>query len=124
MPQQPSPDLPADANLEAKLQSIAQLLRQADHLGPEAQKALDVILMSAEQALTRPEGLPVRPWFRHQVYAPGFYTGYGVKTLPGVREALEQRDWKLAEEQAVVEARTLDAFAAQIDRATALLEKS
>ena len=44
MPQQPSPDLPADANLEAKLQSIAQLLRQADHLSPEAQKALAEIV--------------------------------------------------------------------------------
>jgi N-acetylated-alpha-linked acidic dipeptidase len=38
------------------------------------------------------EGLPGRPWFRHQVYAPGFYTGYGVKTLPGVREAIEKGD--------------------------------
>jgi N-acetylated-alpha-linked acidic dipeptidase len=88
------------------------------------QKAVDQVLMHAEQALTRPEGLPIRPWFRHQVYAPGFYTGYGVKTLPGVREALEQRDWKAAEEQAVIAARTLEGFAAQVDRATALLDKS
>ena len=101
----------------------ARTAREGRPLSPEAQKALDVILMAAEQALTRPEGLPVRPWFRHQVYAPGFYTGYGVKTLPGVREALEQRDWKRAEEQAVVEARTLEAFAAQIDKATAVIEE-
>jgi N-acetylated-alpha-linked acidic dipeptidase len=76
-----------------------------------------------EQALTRAEGLPGRPWFRHYVYAPGYYTGYGVKTLPGVREALELRDWKGAEEQAVITARTLEGFAAQIDKATSLLEK-
>jgi N-acetylated-alpha-linked acidic dipeptidase len=44
-------------------------------------------------------GLPNRPWFTHQIYAPGFYTGYGVKTLPAVREAIEQKDWRLAEEQ-------------------------
>jgi len=90
----------------------------------EAQRAVNELLMHAEQALTRPEGLPGRPWFRHHVYAPGFYTGYGVKTLPGVREALELRDWKAAEEQAVITARTLEGFAAQIDRATALMQKN
>jgi N-acetylated-alpha-linked acidic dipeptidase len=93
-------------------------------LSPEVQGRLDAVLMQAEQALTRPQGLPGRPWFRHQVYAPGYYTGYGVKTLPGVREALEMRDWKAAEEQAVIAARTLEGFAALIDRATALVEKS
>ena len=45
------------------------------------------------------EGLPNRPWYQHQIYAPGFYTGYGVKTLPGVRESIEEKQWKLAEEQ-------------------------
>jgi len=90
---------------------------------PEAQRAVNELLMHAEQALTRAQGLPGRPWFRHHVYAPGYYTGYGVKTLPGVREALELRDWKAAEEQAVITARTLEGFAAQIDKATILLEK-
>jgi N-acetylated-alpha-linked acidic dipeptidase len=88
----------------------------------EAQRAVNELLMHAEQALTRPQGLPGRSWFRHHVYAPGYYTGYGVKTLPGVREALELRDWKVAEEQAVITAQTLEGFAAVIDRATALLE--
>ncbi len=49
-------------------------------------------LVKAEQGFLRSEGLPGRPWYRHQMYAPGFYTGYGVKTLPGVREALEKGD--------------------------------
>jgi N-acetylated-alpha-linked acidic dipeptidase len=89
---------------------------------PEAQRAVNELLMHSEQALTRAQGLPGRPWFRHHVYAPGYYTGYGVKTLPGVREALELRDWKVAEEQAVITAQTLEGFAAVIDRATALLE--
>ena len=44
-------------------------------------------------------GLPKRPWYRHTIYAPGYYTGYGVKTLPGIREAIEQRNWKEAQEQ-------------------------
>jgi N-acetylated-alpha-linked acidic dipeptidase len=90
----------------------------------EAQRAVNEVLMHAEQALTREQGLPGRPWFRHHVYAPGYYTGYGVKTLPGVREALELRDWKAAEEEAVITAQTLEGFAAQIDRAAALLEKN
>ena len=56
-------------------------------------------LMQAEHLLTSEKGLPRRPWFKHQIYAPGFYTGYGVKTLPGVREAVEQKNWKEAQEQ-------------------------
>jgi N-acetylated-alpha-linked acidic dipeptidase len=93
----------------------------AGALPPETQKALDAVLLTAERSLTRAEGLPRRPWFVHQVYAPGFYTGYGVKTLPAVREALEQREFAQAEEQAHVVAGVLEGFAAQIDRATALL---
>jgi len=50
--------------------------------------------MQAERALTSPEGLAGRPWYRHLLYAPGFYTGYGVKTMPGPREAIEQHEWK------------------------------
>ncbi len=90
-------------------------------LPPATAAALDAAWMATERALTTGDGLPRRPWYRHQIYAPGFYTGYGVKTLPGVREAIEQRDWKEAEEQAVVEAKAIDAFAAAVDRATAAL---
>ena len=85
-----------------------------------SQKALDEILYKTERALTRTEGLPRRDWFRHQIYAPGFYTGYGVKTLPGVREAIEQRDWREAREQIAIVARVLDGFAAEIDKAAKL----
>jgi N-acetylated-alpha-linked acidic dipeptidase len=116
-------------NARAKVQESARAFDKARATladrppSPEALGAVNELLMHAEQALTRAQGLPGRPWFRHHVYAPGYYTGYGVKTLPGVREALELRDWKAAEEQAVIAARTLEGFAAQIDRATALLEK-
>lgn len=92
-------------------------------LPSEVRSRLDDVLMKAERALTRAEGLPGRPWFRHQVYAPGFYTGYGVKTLPAVREALEQRQWQEAEQQVAVLARTLDGYAAEIDRATTLIAR-
>jgi N-acetylated-alpha-linked acidic dipeptidase len=57
----------------------------------------------------------------HQVYAAGQYTGYGVKTLPAVREAIELRRWQEAEEQAAVVAGTIEGFAAEVDRAAAIL---
>jgi N-acetylated-alpha-linked acidic dipeptidase len=60
---------------------------------------LNLDLIQSERILTNPDGLPNRPWFQHLIYAPGFYTGYGVKTIPGVREAIEQKDWKEADAQ-------------------------
>ncbi|MGB5204392.1 MAG: M28 family metallopeptidase [Eudoraea sp.] len=65
-------------------------------------------LMHSELALTDASGLPRRPWYKHQIYAPGFYTGYGVKTLPGVREAIEQKEWPEAQEQIKKLAQTLN----------------
>lgn len=62
--------------------------------------ALNETLLHAERVLTRPEGLPNRSWYKHQIYAPGFYTGYGVKTIPGVREAVDRKDWALAQKEA------------------------
>ncbi|HJQ32910.1 MAG TPA: M28 family metallopeptidase [Pyrinomonadaceae bacterium] len=88
----------------------------------ETQEQLDRVLMGVERSMTREAGLPRRPWFKHQIYAPGFYTGYGVKTLPGVREALEQHNWNEAAEQITLAAATLQRIAAEIDRATALLK--
>jgi N-acetylated-alpha-linked acidic dipeptidase len=87
----------------------------------ETQNELDQIFMKAERALTRNEGLPRRKWYRHQIYAPGFYTGYGVKTLPGVREAIEQRNWKEASEQVEVTAAVIQRFTAEIERATKII---
>lgn len=84
---------------------------------PARQKELDEILYKTERSLTRTEGLPRRDWFRHHIYAPGFYTGYGVKTLPGIREAIEQRNWREAEEQIVIAAHVIENFAGEIDRA-------
>jgi N-acetylated-alpha-linked acidic dipeptidase len=87
----------------------------------DVQARLDQVLMKTERALTRQEGLPRRPWFVHQVYAPGFYTGYGVKTLPAVREAIEQRNWQEASDQISIVAKVLEGYAKEIDRATAVL---
>ena len=87
-------------------------------------KALNALLYQSERKLLAEAGLPRREWFRHQIYAPGFYTGYGVKTLPGVREALEQKSWAEAAAQVQVVARTLEAFAAQVDEAARRLQGS
>ena len=93
-------------------------------LASQSMAAVNAELIKVERALTDAKGLPGRPWFVHQLYAPGFYTGYAVKTLPGIREAIEQRNWKEAEEQTIRVAKTLEAVAAQIDRATELIIRS
>ena len=92
-------------------------------LSPAVQSQLDVILYQSERALLTKEGLPRRDWFKHQIYAPGFYTGYGVKTLPAIREALEQRKWLEAQNQVEVVAKTIENFANEIDKATNLVRK-
>ncbi len=82
-------------------------------------------LLQCERMLTDAKGLPRRDWFKHMLYAPGFYTGYGVKTIPAVREAIEQKDFgpKLPS-QIVRVSGVLEKEAAAIDAATAALEKT
>jgi N-acetylated-alpha-linked acidic dipeptidase len=119
-------------NSLARLQESARLYdaamteaAQAGRALPlDAQKSLDEILIKTERAMTTEQGLPRRSWFKHQIYAPGFYTGYGVKTLPGVREAIEQRNWIEAGEQVNVIAETINLLAAEINRATKIARQS
>jgi N-acetylated-alpha-linked acidic dipeptidase len=59
-------------------------------------------LMRSERVLTNPDGLPHRNWYKHQLSAPGFYTGYGVKTVPAVRESVDDKDWAAAQKHAEV----------------------
>jgi N-acetylated-alpha-linked acidic dipeptidase len=77
------------------------------------------LLIETERKLTNGDGLPNRPWFKHQLYAPGFYTGYAVKTVPAVREAIELKKWQQADEAIVVVARVLQDEAALISSAAA-----
>ncbi|MFN0112604.1 MAG: transferrin receptor-like dimerization domain-containing protein [Blastocatellia bacterium] len=88
---------------------------------PADAKELNRLLYQSERKLLSEAGLPRRDWFKHQIYAPGFYTGYGVKTLPGVREALEQKNWTEAAEQVKVISQTIGAMTTQIEAATAKL---
>jgi N-acetylated-alpha-linked acidic dipeptidase len=91
-------------------------------LGTGETEQLNQLIYQTERALIHEAGLPRRPWFRHQIYAPGFYTGYGVKTIPGVREGIEERKWVEAQEQIGHTAAALQRLATQIESAAALLK--
>lgn len=93
----------------------AQLAKALKGHTPAALEKVNTGLYQAEQQLLG-QGLPRRPWYRHSIYAPGFYTGYGVKTLPGIREAIEQDDWKEAQQQIEVDADILKRFAAYLEQ--------
>jgi N-acetylated-alpha-linked acidic dipeptidase len=79
------------------------------------------LLIESERKLTTPEGLPNRPWYMHQIYAPGFYTGYSVKTIPAVREAIESKEWKQADAAIVLVGQVLQDEATLISSAAAKL---
>ncbi len=118
--------------------SLAPLLNALDRLARETERFEEVaktyfgqtrvmpkdelqgvnqLLYRAEQQLLLPDGLPRRPWFRHQVYAPGFYTGYGVKTFPGVREAIEEGEWEMIDAQILRAAKAVDAYGENVANA-------
>ena len=82
------------------------------------------ILYSTERAFRHDPGLPRRDWFKHLAYAPGFYTGYGVKTLPGIREAIEQKQWDEAKSFIPIVSAAIEKLAAEVDRARGLLERA
>jgi N-acetylated-alpha-linked acidic dipeptidase len=84
---------------------------------------VDETLLQVERATLDPAGLPRRPWYKNMIYAPGMYTGYGVKTIPMVREAIEQKKWPEANEGIARSGKVLENVAAAIDNATAELEK-
>jgi N-acetylated-alpha-linked acidic dipeptidase len=85
--------------------------------------ALNGKLIQSERTLTNEDGLPRRSWYRHLLYAPGVYSGYGVKTVPGVREGIEQKRYEEAEREIVRVAKALENEAAVIDSAAEILEK-
>ncbi len=84
-------------------------------------RELNEMLMQSEHKLTTPEGLPGRLWYKHELYAPGAYTGYAAKAIPAVREALEQKKWKQAEDAAARVARVLENEAGLISEAAGKL---
>jgi len=125
-------EVPPHLNFAPLENAVDALTRSADRYakavsrfrqsGQPVPSGLNQKLLQSERKLTTREGLPGRPWFKHQIYAPGFYTGYGVKTLPAVREAIEQKKWKEADMQIGRVAAVVADMASLIDSAAADLE--
>lgn len=110
-------DFSALQNALANLESTAHQFMDSVVNKPIAANNLqkvNTLLYQCEQRLLTKEGLPRRPWYRHTIYAPGYYTGYGVKTLPGIREAIEQRNWEEAREQISIVTEALTDYTAGI----------
>jgi N-acetylated-alpha-linked acidic dipeptidase len=103
---------------EAGAQSLAAGLPLT---GPQRAE-IESLLQGMEQSLTDGTGLPGRDWFRHMIYAPGLLTGYGVKTLPGVREAIEARRWAEAEKYSDITARVLGSYSDRLDKLSAIYQ--
>jgi N-acetylated-alpha-linked acidic dipeptidase len=109
-PVPPNLDFAPLDHASAELMQAAQRCDEAfTSTGGRIPAGLNLVLIRSERILTDPQGLPGRSWYRNLIYAPGLYTGYAPKTIPGVREAIEQKQWELAD--------------AQIGRVSSVLEK-
>jgi N-acetylated-alpha-linked acidic dipeptidase len=131
----PREDVPPHLNFAPLENAVAALQRSADRYGkaragiegqtppPDILSRVNAMLIRSERVLLSPDGLPRRPWYRHLLYAPGVYAGYGAKTMPGAREAIEQKRYSEAEAEIARIAKALQDEAALIDSVTAELER-
>ncbi|HTV94896.1 MAG TPA: M28 family peptidase [Steroidobacteraceae bacterium] len=99
----------------------AALARNGERLTPDARMRLASLMRPIDQLLAPPTGLPGRSWYKNLIYAPGRFTGYGAKTLPGITESIEEERWADASSYVHFTADALDAYSAQLDRAAAVL---
>jgi N-acetylated-alpha-linked acidic dipeptidase len=111
------------AQLRTSAEEFQKVYANATTLPVEKLNQLNLLLYKAERSLIDADGLPRRPWYKHMIYAPGFYTGYGVKTLPGIREAIEQRNWKEAQENIGIVSKVIGTYNVQVQQATKLMSK-
>ena len=124
--QSPALDFAALETAVSKLKTSASafdtaLAAKGESLSKAQRAKLDGVIRPLDQSLLRPEGLPGRPWYMNMVYAPGRFTGYGAKTLPGVREAIEERRFTDAQTYVGLTSQALSAYAAELDKATAVV---
>ncbi len=98
-----------------------RMLLSNQGLSASVEEHLNMLIYQSERKLLLSDGLPARNWYKHAIYAPGYYTGYGVKTLPGIREAIEGCRWAEAQQQITETAKVLDAYTAQLESAMELL---
>ncbi|MEQ1730435.1 MAG: transferrin receptor-like dimerization domain-containing protein [Vicinamibacterales bacterium] len=124
-------EVPPALNFAPLENAIAALTRAADRYkaaaakagsDPARHRAVNTTLIQSERQFIDEGGLPRRPWYRHLLYAPGFYTGYGVKTMPGVREGIEQRRYEEAEKEAARLAAAVQKEAALVNSTAQTLE--
>jgi N-acetylated-alpha-linked acidic dipeptidase len=115
----------AVVRLKAGAQAYDELYAQLDsegiELSPQRRLQVNALLQGMEQSLTVAAGLPGREWFKHMIYAPGALTGYDVKTLPAVREAIEANGFDQANAYAVITAGALNAYSERLERVAGLL---
>lgn len=110
------------AQLKTQAEEFQKLYASGTQLSPDKQKELNQVLFKVERTLINEKGLPRRSWYKHQVYAPGFYTGYGVKTLPGIREGIEERHWKEAQDNIAAVAKTIEVYTNEVKQATSIVK--
>ena len=130
----PREDVPPHLNFAPLENAVAALKRSASRyaraqasgegrpLPPEVLARVNAMLIRSERVLLSPEGLTHRPWFKHLLYAPGIYSGYGAKTMPGAREAIELRRYPEADGEIARIAKALQDEALLVDAAAAELE--
>ena len=102
-------------NALSRLEAAAMAFDATAAENANSTEEINNLLYTSERLLTRDEGLEGRTWYKHHIYAPGFYTGYGVKTIPGVREAIEQREYEKVAPQIEIAANVLNDMAARIE---------
>ncbi len=98
------------------------LSKEAIVKSQDQQKAINKVLYQIERSLLSEDGLPRRPWYKHQIYAPGLYTGYGVKTMPGIREGIEQRSYEEAQSNIYKVANTLKTYSDELGKVVSMLK--
>ena len=111
----------AELRLKTAARAYDDALAKVGPLPSATAQAVNTALQQVDQTLLDEAGLPGRPWYRNLAYAPGVLTGYGAKTLPGVREALEGRRWAEAQTYIGRTAKALDAYTERLERLTALV---
>ena len=111
-------------NLKENADEFQKMYSNGLQMPVAKQNELNDLLYKAERSLIDPNGLPRRPWYKHEIYAPGYYTGYGVKTLPGIREAIEQRNWKEAQDNVEIVAKVVQTYNQQIKQAIEVVKKN
>ena len=103
--------------------AIKALARSGSNASPQALQRVNAQLIETERKLTDPDGLPRRPWYKHLIYAPGYFTGYSAKTIPGVREAIEEKRYSEADREITRVAKVLQDYAESVEAAASELEK-